>query len=36
MREGGVTAPCTRLQDLVDGVILLEEERRGNTAGFLC
>ena len=34
VREGGVTAPSTRLQDLVDGVVLLGEEGRGNTAGL--
>ena len=27
-REGGVRAPSTRLQNLADGVILLEEKRR--------
>ena len=30
-REGSVAAPSTRLQNLADGVILLEEKRRGNT-----
>ena len=32
--EGGVTAPSTRLQDLADGVVLLEKEGRGNTTGL--
>ena len=33
-REGGVTTPSTRLQDLADDVVLLEEEGQGNTAGL--
>ena len=33
-REGGVRAPSARLQNLADGVILLEEKRRGNTTGL--
>ena len=33
-REGCVTAPSTRLQDLADGVVLLEKEGRGNTTGL--
>ena len=31
MREGGAMAPSTRLPNLVDGIILLEEKTRGNT-----
>ena len=33
-RQGGVTTQSTRLQDLADGVALLEEDERGNTAGL--
>ena len=33
-REGGVTTPSIHLQDLADGVVLLEEEGRGNTTGL--
>ena len=33
MREGGVPAPCTRLQHLVDSEVLLEQKRRSDTTG---
>ena len=32
--EGGVTPPRTCLQNLADGVILLEEKRGGNTVSL--
>ena len=34
-REGGVPAPCTHLQHLVDSEVLLEQKRRSNTPGLL-
>ena len=34
MREGGVLAPCTRLQHLVDSEVLLEQKRRSDTPGL--
>ena len=33
-REGGVLAPCTRLQHLVDSEVLLEQKRRSNIPGL--
>ena len=33
--EGGVPAPCTRFQHLVDRVVLLEQKRRSDTLGLL-
>ena len=33
--EGGVPAPCTRLQHLVDSEVLLEQKRRNDTSGLL-
>ena len=33
-REGGVLAPCTRLQHLVDSEVLLEQKRRSDTSGL--
>ena len=33
-REGGVPAPCTRLQHLVDSEVLLEQKRQSNTPGL--
>ena len=32
--EGGVPAPCTRLQDLVDSKVVLEQKRRSDTPGL--
>ena len=34
-REGGVPAPCTRLQHLVDSEVLLEQKKRSDTPGLL-
>ena len=34
MREGGVPAPCTRLQHLGDSEVLLEQKRQSNTLGL--
>ena len=33
--EGGVPAPCTRLQHLVDSEVLLRQKRRSDTPGLL-
>ena len=33
-REGGVLAPCTRLQHLGDSEVPLEKKRRSDTTGF--
>ena len=33
-RKGGMPAPCTRLQHLVDSEVLLEKKRRSNTASL--
>ena len=33
-REGGVPAPCIRLQHLVDSEVLLEQKRRSDTQGL--
>ena len=34
-RKGGMPAPHTRLQHLVDGEVLLEKKRRSNTTSLL-